>query len=1035
MSARRNFRVIVNLSYFFHDHRANARLFINDTINTIKDLEERIKQIFKIKNFYLSSQTEYLPSTEDVGVLQQDDIVWVMQYRHSQAENANASPEHELGDTKKKRSISVREDPLEVCQQRKKKKKKYDTETTELVSCPTSPILRPKKKKKQDIKGDGTVSGMEVVQVVPERKMVDQASPTLENGTGNQPVNISEAPGTISTAVELSSVSSELVEDSPKSHRYKGTLSHYKKQAPVPLVTEKYLMDNKVNIVKIEYVSGGPELVKQLEEKAEVDSSTDQNLIIDESECNGHDFVSEPVAAQDVCEDETMLVDLKEQATVSDSIKNGAEDPVSGNETWSDNRAEDPNRVYNSLQFLHKSPLRPKKLVAPASKEEVAWNETAAVPNNNEDPVDLGASEHSLVHSQKKQYSGIGQLLEVLRSNDSSVVTGESLDSDPNDVVTKRRKRIRKRRKKDKVKLPNDTSSSILETDYVPKPIRTVACPAIHLKFEDEGEVDVSKTSETATLENISVDSDGDIPEDCFYLKEEYILKSPAIKNLLPRVGDIIAFKILRITENFTPEISKYVIGKVIEYEAENKTVCFEILNGIEQCVMPEGRLFIGNGEEEKDHERGNRREYAWADVIDPRLLFPRIVLLLIGLDNAGKTKAANTLAGDHVNSPVPTVGFSVVNLKYLNYDVKVFDLGGGPNIRGIWNQYFVDAHGVIFVIDSSDYSRFEEVKGVLEEVLSNDKISGKPVLLLANKQDHENALDEVDIIECLNIEQLVNLYKCPTLVQSCSASENNHDKLDPGIRKGYEWLLATIVRGFETLNQRVERDVLEQDRKEKAEILEKIKKIKAMQELEQSKSDEDAIESYSDYARKLNGDVENTKVSDEVTIFNYEKADKDDASDDSSITFPPVYHTNLEDSALSVRPRSAVEIVKHQLKLNNNVKRPSVKSRSNKTAPLRLYGDKLPHSARERRRDFVSERRNLRSADDCLFTISNKVPIDRLDHTGCCGHGDNIQLNDRTRPVRKLPPLSLESKNVPSVHKKFENSDTDNVISVVDVD
>lgn len=68
-----------------------------------------------------------------------------------------------------------------------------------------------------------------------------------------------------------------------------------------------------------------------------------------------------------------------------------------------------------------------------------------------------------------------------------------------------------------------------------------------------------------------------------------------------------------------------------------------------------------------------------------------KIVLLLVGLDNAGKTVAAKGLAGESIDSVVPTVGFSVVNLSYLNYIVKVFDLGGGPNIRGIWHKYFVD--------------------------------------------------------------------------------------------------------------------------------------------------------------------------------------------------------------------------------------------------------------------------------------------------------------------------------------------------------
>lgn len=66
-------------------------------------------------------------------------------------------------------------------------------------------------------------------------------------------------------------------------------------------------------------------------------------------------------------------------------------------------------------------------------------------------------------------------------------------------------------------------------------------------------------------------------------------------------------------------------------------------------------------------------------------------------MDNAGKTKAVNGLAGDTCSSPVPTVGFSVVNLKYMKYDVNIFDLGGGPNIRGIWPKYFVNVSNFDF--------------------------------------------------------------------------------------------------------------------------------------------------------------------------------------------------------------------------------------------------------------------------------------------------------------------------------------------------
>lgn len=66
-------------------------------------------------------------------------------------------------------------------------------------------------------------------------------------------------------------------------------------------------------------------------------------------------------------------------------------------------------------------------------------------------------------------------------------------------------------------------------------------------------------------------------------------------------------------------------------------------------------------------------------------------MLLLLGLDNAGKTVAARGLAGEPLETVVPTIGFSVIDLTFRDYKVKVFDLGGGQDIRGIWPQYFVD--------------------------------------------------------------------------------------------------------------------------------------------------------------------------------------------------------------------------------------------------------------------------------------------------------------------------------------------------------
>ncbi|XP_028163215.1 ADP-ribosylation factor-like protein 13B isoform X1 [Ostrinia furnacalis] len=199
------------------------------------------------------------------------------------------------------------------------------------------------------------------------------------------------------------------------------------------------------------------------------------------------------------------------------------------------------------------------------------------------------------------------------------------------------------------------------------------------------------------------------------------------------------------------------------------------------------------------------------ASVFRRRRVRRHIVLILIGLDNAGKTKTVNNLAGERDDKVLPTVGFKAVNLIHKDTPVTIYDLGGGPHFRQIWSQYYSEVHGVIFVIDSSDFSRLDECRVVLEEVLSHDKISGKPVLVLANKQDKTGALDDIDVVEKLNIEPLVNKYRCPTLVESYSAQtleQSKKAKIDPGLRKGYQWLLNYIIRRYGDINLRVQTDI-----------------------------------------------------------------------------------------------------------------------------------------------------------------------------------------------------------------------------------
>ncbi|XP_006894202.1 PREDICTED: ADP-ribosylation factor-like protein 13B isoform X1 [Elephantulus edwardii] len=211
-----------------------------------------------------------------------------------------------------------------------------------------------------------------------------------------------------------------------------------------------------------------------------------------------------------------------------------------------------------------------------------------------------------------------------------------------------------------------------------------------------------------------------------------------------------------------------------------------------------------------------------------------KVTLVMVGLDNAGKTATAKGIQGEPPEDVAPTVGFSKIDLRQGKFEVTIFDLGGGKRIRGIWKNYYAESYGVIFVVDSSDEERMEETKETMSEVLRHPRISGKPILVLANKQDKEGALGEADVIECLSLEKLVNEHKCLCQIEPCSAVLGYGKKIDKSIKKGLYWLLHIIARDFDTLNERIQKDTTEQralEEQEKRERAERVRKLREERE------------------------------------------------------------------------------------------------------------------------------------------------------------------------------------------------------------
>ncbi|GAB5578738.1 ADP-ribosylation factor-like protein 3 isoform X1 [Prionailurus iriomotensis] len=83
--------------------------------------------------------------------------------------------------------------------------------------------------------------------------------------------------------------------------------------------------------------------------------------------------------------------------------------------------------------------------------------------------------------------------------------------------------------------------------------------------------------------------------------------------------------------------------------------------------------------------------------------------ILLLGLDNAGKTTLLKQLASEDISHITPTQGFNIKSVQSQGFKLNVWDIGGQRKIRPYWRNYFENTDILIYVIDSADRKRFEE--------------------------------------------------------------------------------------------------------------------------------------------------------------------------------------------------------------------------------------------------------------------------------------------------------------------------------------
>ena len=168
--------------------------------------------------------------------------------------------------------------------------------------------------------------------------------------------------------------------------------------------------------------------------------------------------------------------------------------------------------------------------------------------------------------------------------------------------------------------------------------------------------------------------------------------------------------------------------------------------------------------------------------------------ILLLGLDNSGKTTILYKLNKGEFLLTTPTIGFNVESFKYKKTTFIAWDVGGQDRLRKLWNHYFEKTHGIIFVIDINDSDRISSFLDEIKKLLSDDKLVNVPFLIFGNKNDLGIKINTMHIYQEIDSYIQTNKLHNKFYINLCSAKTGN------GLYEGLDWLDKEIELYFKNI-------------------------------------------------------------------------------------------------------------------------------------------------------------------------------------------------------------------------------------------
>ncbi|XP_003394249.2 uncharacterized protein LOC100647569 isoform X2 [Bombus terrestris] len=285
------------------------------------------------------------------------------------------------------------------------------------------------------------------------------------------------------------------------------------------------------------------------------------------------------------------------------------------------------NIQLSSIQLTNQLSISNPVSLIDTSKQELESSST-----------DAGRIESASINSPSAKSSPVQQKCSA-DMTDKSQNSKESTDTEV-PYVCARRKRARRRRsskleqpvlnEEDKSKNPVTCPETIRGAHTIISPVHELTNLLSMVNNSTPPTFENNRVKNTVNAKHLSNEVNGvnaNVNESIASIKElgeskEFVsadLETYPVMTTKPKINDIIAFKMLKIGSDFTPQISNFIVAEVVSCNPEKSLYIFKILQGLSEVQVPVGKFNCM--EESEECVMNDTIKLNYAQIMKPRLI------------------------------------------------------------------------------------------------------------------------------------------------------------------------------------------------------------------------------------------------------------------------------------------------------------------------------------------------------------------------------------------------------------------------------